>query len=207
MVIKDNNNTEQLLKTIKVLTNKKIKAGVFGKDNYKYPNDVDLVTIAAVHEYGTNIKTKEAKWLTIPINPKAKGKRARDFSGLFFYQPKGKDYAFLARKKGKKGIENLFLLMKSVKIPERAFLRGGFDAHEAEIFHKISKLLPKVLDGTAPLDIFLDMVGLELAGKIQAYAKKLNSPENAKATKATKKSSNPLHDTGRLIQSIRHEVE
>lgn len=205
--IKDTNNTSRVLRTLNTLKNKQIKVGVFGKDNYKYDNDADLVTIAHVHEFGADINLVKAKWLTIPINSAAKGKRARDFSGLFFYQPKGKEYAFLARKKGKKGIENMFLLMKKVKIPERAFLRGGYDAHEAEIFHKISKLLPKVLDGTAPLDIFLDMVGLDLAGKIQAYAKKLNSPENAKATKATKKSSNPLHDTGRLIQSIRHEVE
>ena len=116
MVIKDNNNTDRLLKTINTLKDKQIKVGVFGKDNYKYPNDADLVTIAYVHEYGADIKTKKAKWLTIPINPKAKGKRARDFSGLFFYQPKGKDYAFLARKTGKKGIENMFLLLKNVTI-------------------------------------------------------------------------------------------
>lgn len=207
MVIKDVNNTHRLLKTLKVLEHKEIQVGVFGKDNYRYPNEADLVTIAAVHEFGANIKTRNAKWLTIPIHPAAKGRRARDFSGLFFYQPKGKDYAFLARKKGKKGVENLFLLMKSVKIPERSFLRSGYDAHEKEIADKIFKLLPNVLAGAVPLGTFLDAVGLEFAGKIQSHAKKLRRPGNAEATKATKGSSNPLYDTGRMIGAIRHEVK
>lgn len=205
--IKDTNNTSRVLRTLNTLKNKQIKVGVFGKDNYKYDNDADLVTIAHVHEFGADINLVKAKWLTIPINSAAKGKRARDFSGLFFYQPKGKEYAFLARKKGKKGIENLFLLMKSVKIPERSFLRSGYDAHEKEIADKIFKLLPNVLAGAVPLDTFLDAVGLEFAGKIQSHAKKLRRPGNAEATKATKGSSNPLYDTGRMIGAIRHEVK
>lgn len=207
MIIKDNNNTDRLLKTIKTLKDKQIKVGVFGKDNYKYDNDADLVTIAYVHEFGADINLVKAKWLTIPIHPAAKGKRARDFSGLFFYQPKGKEYAFLARKKGKKGIENIFLLMKKVKIPERAFLRGGYDANSGEMLSKIKSLLPIVLSNNLSEYEFFKMVGEEFAGKIRTYARDLSNPKNATATKATKSSSNPLMDTGHLISSITYEVE
>lgn len=206
--IKDTNNTSRVLQTLNTLKNKQIKVGVFGKDNYKYDNDADLVTIAHVHEFGADINLVKAKWLTIPINSAAKGKRARDFSGLFFYQPKGKEYAFLARKKGKKGIENMFLLMKKVKIPERAFLRGGYDANIAEMLRKIESLLPSVLDNNLSETVFFDMVGLEFAGRIQDYARNLSSPANANATVATKKSSNPLVDSNLLVgEAIRYEVE
>jgi hypothetical protein len=201
------NEIPRLKRAMEKLGRREIKVGVFGEDNYQYPNDADLVTIAYVHEFGTTIRPRSAQWLTIPLIPAAKNKRASDFGDtLFFYQPKGKDYAFLARKSGN-NTENVFILMKEVTIPERSFLRTGFDQNVNKIIDKIEDLLNDVLDFNINPDTFLDAIGMEFAGLIQRHMRTVNDPPNSGITKNVKRSSNPLQDTGRLIGAIRHEVE
>ncbi len=75
---------------------------------------------AAIQEFGGDIKPDKAGALTIPIHPDAKNKRAPDFPDLFIV--KTDTNTFLARKKGKKGIEFLFLLVKKATIPARPFI-------------------------------------------------------------------------------------
>src|SRR5574342_211372 len=153
------NNIPRMRQALERLGRKTIKVGVFGADNYQYPNDADLVTIAYVHEYGATIRPKTAQWLTIPLIPAAKNKRAGDFGDeLFFYQPKGKDYAFLARKKGD-GEENVFILMKEVTIPERSFLRTGFDQNVNKIMDKIESMIDDVIQMNINPDLFCDAIG------------------------------------------------
>lgn len=208
VTVKRSNNIPRLTKVLKQLGKKEIKVGVFGEDSYKNGGDADMVTIARVHEFGMTIKAKNAKWLTIPLIPKAKGKRAGDFGDeLFFYKQDGDDYAFLAREVGKNQIENVFLLVKSVEIPERSFLRSGYDENVDKITDKIETLLNDVFNFNINPDIFLDMVGMEFAGLIQKHMKQITTPPNSEVTTGVKRSSNPLQDTGRLIGSIRHEVD
>ncbi len=94
-----------------------------------------------------------------------------------------------------------------IRIPERSFIRAGFDAREAEWRSKVDDIIQGCYDGGIPVDTALDMLGLDLAGQIQEFARDLSSPPNSKATVKLKGSSNPLVDTGRLIGAIRHEVE
>ena len=54
---------------------------------------------------------------------------------------------------------------------------------------------------------YAELVGLQPKGKIQDYAVNLRSPANHGFTVAQKGSSNPLVDTGQLINSITYEVE
>lgn len=211
VMIRSTNNIPRLTDVLRQLDRKTIKVGVFGADNYHYPNDADLVTIAYVQEYGTTIRPKTANWLTIPLIPAAKNKRSADFGNtLFFYQPRGKDYAFLARTIGtgrSKQIENVFILMKSVTIPERSFLRTGYDQNVDKITEKIESMLNDVLNFDINTEIFLDAIGMEFAGLIQRHMRTVNDPPNSSITKSVKRSSNPLQDTGRLIGAIRHEIE
>ncbi|MEK4131994.1 hypothetical protein NYE67_20480 [Solibacillus sp. FSL W8-0474] len=205
-IVKKTNNIPKLTQALKKLGKKSIKVGVFGEDNYKYGDDADLVTIAYVHEFGTTITPKKGKYLTIPVHRSAKNKRAGDFPDLFFV-PTDNGNGLLARNKGKDQLEVLFVLVKSVTIPERAFLRTGFDANINAIANRMETLLNDVLDLNVNPDAFLDGIGMEFAGLIQKHMKGINSPPNAAATVAAKGSSNPLQDTGRLIGSIRHEIE
>jgi hypothetical protein len=208
VTIRSSNQIPRMKNLLRGLGREKINVGVFGADNYQYPNDADLVTIAYVQEYGATIRPKTAQWLTIPLIPAAKNKRASDFGDqLFFYQPKGKDYAFLARKTDSGNVQNVFILMKEVTIPERSFLRTGFDQNIDKIMDKIEDMLNQVLDFDINPDLFLDAIGMEFAGLIQRHMRQIDSPPNSNITKTVKRSSNPLMDTGRLVGAIRHEVE
>lgn len=205
VTVRGTNNIPRLKRILRELGGRQIKVGVFGEDNYQYGNDADLVTIAYVHEFGTTIRPKTAKWLTIPLIPAAKNKRAGEFSDLFFYKV-SETTAFLARKVGK-GKENVFLLVKSVTIPERSFLRTGFDENVDKVADKIERLLDDVLNFNVDPDLFLDAIGMEFAGLIQRHMRGIASPPNSGITSRVKGSNNPLQDTGRLIGAIRHEVE
>lgn len=205
VTIRRTNNSKRYKRALEKLGKKEIKVGIFGEDNYKYGNDADLVTIAGVHEFGTTIKPKNADYLTIPLIPAAKNKRASDFPGLV---PIGLDdgSGVLAMVNGDK-IEPVFALLKSVTIPERSFIRTGFDNNVEKIGDKIDMLFTEVVELNIDPDVFTDMIGMEFAGMIQRHARAISSPPNAAATRSTKGSSNPLHDTGRMIGAIRHEVE
>lgn len=208
VTIKKTDHIPRLKRALNEIGKSNIKVGVFGEDDYEYGNDANIVTIAKVHEYGMTIRPREAQWLTIPLSPAAKGKSAGDFGDeLFFYKDPDEDHALLAREKHDGSIENIFLLVKSVEIPERSFLRTGFDQNVDKIVDKIEEELSKVIEFDIDPDIFADAVGMEFAGLIQKHMKRIQTPPNAAITSNVKQSSNPLQDSGRLIGAIRHEVE
>lgn len=206
VTIKRSNNIPRLTAALQKLNKKEIKVGIFGDEGQAAGGDIDLVTLARVHEYGMTITPKTGKYLTIPSHPSAKGKSARDFSDLFFI-PTSNGNGLLARNKGKDSFEVIFVLVRSVTIPERSFLRTGFDKNVDKITTKLENMLDSVLDFGVDPDTFTDMLGLEFAGLIQKELKQLSDPQNAAVTRITKKSSNPLQDTGRLVGAIRHKVE
>lgn len=94
-----------------------------------------------------------------------------------------------------------------IVIPERAFLRNGFDESKDEVISKAEQTLGDVIGGTMSADTFCEIVGLLLKGKIQDYARDLNSPPNHPYTVEHKGSSNPLVDTGDMIGAIDYKVE
>lgn len=96
---------------------------------------------------------------------------------------------------------------KVIKIPERSWLRSGFDENIDKIADKIERLLPDVLEGQVNPKLFMDAIGMEFAGLIQKKMRDLKNPPNSSMTVERKGSDNPLIDTGRLVGAIRHEVE
>lgn len=93
-----------------------------------------------------------------------------------------------------------------IVIPERSYLRSGFDEHVDDISNKIEQLAPNVLDLSISANQFMDMIGLEFSGMIQKKIKDTNSPANSQMTVERKGSSNPLIDSGRLVGAIDYEV-
>lgn len=92
-------------------------------------------------------------------------------------------------------------------IPERSFLRTGFDTHHEEIINVTNPMLSDVLGGTMSVEDFCNIVGTLLRDKIREYAIDLNNPANHPFTIERKGSSNPLVNSGDMIQSIIFEVE
>ena len=82
------------------------------------------VVYARIHEFGGEIKPKNAQWLTIPVNPTIKG-RARDYQDTYIAPLKSGGFAiFQAERSGttQTGQHPIFWLARKVKIPARPFL-------------------------------------------------------------------------------------
>lgn len=94
-----------------------------------------------------------------------------------------------------------------IVIPERSFLRSGFDETHEKVLRDTEEVLPDVLIGTLSVEQYAKLVGLQLSSAIKEYAVNLDSPPNHPFTKEQKGSANPLVDTGNMIGSITYEVE
>jgi hypothetical protein len=212
ITIKRSNNIPKLTAALKKLGKQEIQVGVFGGESNTDHEDINMVTLARVHEFGMTITPKNGrKWLTIPLIPEAKGKRAADFPNLVFTKSPYSEIAWLSRPvtkgRGKKQtMQSVFMLVHSVKIPERSFLRAGFDENVDKITDKIVRELNKVMRFGISVDTFLDAVGTEFAGLIQKKMRNVNPP-NADITKNVKRSSGTLRDTGGLIESVKHKIK
>lgn len=89
-----------------------------------------------------------------------------------------------------------------IRIPERAFLRTGYDKNRKAVMKKAQLMLADVVTGKMSEGAFFKAIGLELSSKIKDYAVELSSPGNHPYTVDQKGSSNPLVDTGDMIGSI-----
>lgn len=94
-----------------------------------------------------------------------------------------------------------------IVIPERSFLRTGFDTSEEKIIKLADKLIADVLHGSMSEDQLFKAIGLLMKSSIQDYARDLSSPANHPFTVKQKGSANPLIDTGDMIGAIDYEVE
>lgn len=190
------NKFPQMEASIKGINGRKIKVGVFGEHAW----------LAGIHEYGMVIKAKNKKYLTVPCNKKAKEKKAGDFKDLFVFTAKSGE-KFLARSGRKKELELLFWLTESVNIPERAFLRGGFDSCHERVVDRAERAFASMLTSKeVPLEM-LKSIGQMLATQIKTYARNLDTPANKSMTIETKGSTHPLRDTGNMINSIEAIIE
>lgn len=93
-----------------------------------------------------------------------------------------------------------------IKIPERSFIRSGFDDKEKDIHSRAIKLLKKVLLMELDTDTYFDILGQYIVGQLQEYLTAIDNPENHPFTIGRKESSNPLISTGRMRDSITFKV-
>ena len=198
----------------------------------------DILTIANVHEFGATIKAKNVKNLAIPIAKKAIGKSPLDFPGLFFLQteegyvfgcispdregdgPKQKsspsDTKPNKRKpsgkpipKGKGDIEFLFILMESTTIPERSFIRAGYDNNRAAIEDLAATVIRSIIFSGWDAETAANHIGMKVVGMIQTYmSQPFHFKKKGSITRATSNwPDNPLVETGRLRNSITYRIE
>lgn len=107
------------------------------------------------------------------------------------------------------------------RIPERSFLRAGFDAHRDDTEKRVNEGLGKLLDGEYEPSEVLEYVGELLLGDIRETIAEGLKPELAPMTKASRDkkaahgggleglatSYTPLVDTGQLIGSLAYKVD
>ena len=197
----------------------------------------DILTIAGVHEFGATITAKKVSNLAIPIHKDAIGKSPRGFDGLFFIRSKaGYLYGCISKdrhgtqrpsgrpkkakpktdkpKKNQKDereedITYLFILFPSVQIPERSFIRAGYDANKDNLEAACERALSGILFEGWDAIKAANHIGMTAVGCIQTY---MNTPGNFREKGGiTKETSNwpnsPLIETGRLRNSITYVIE
>lgn len=187
----------EISETVEMMGERKVKVGALKGDHAWF---------AGIHEYGAHITAKNGKYLIVPVHPKAKGKKASSFNDLWTLKANSGEL-FLCRNKGKNDFEVLYWITKSVKIPERSFLRTGHDENVNSVITQTERAIGQVVAGKMSIDDMLDVYGEQMAASIKKYMRDLSRPSNSKATMETKGSSNPLVDTGGLIGSIHWKKE
>jgi len=158
-----------------------VQAGEATKDGF------DMARLAALHEFGDSWDTKVTHYKKVS----AKGDR---------FLRKGR---FV--KKSKANYAESF--NSTITIPSRPFMRQSYDQHKDELERFMQDVGDRITQGKLTADKGLDLVGQKMTGIIQKNIVDGGWAPNAPGTKAQKGSSQPLIDTGRLRQSIRHVVK
>lgn len=86
--------------------------------------------------------------------------------------------------------------------PERSFFRSTLEEGEKKYVRALNKVVKRTLQGGSA-KIAMGKVGTIVQNDIQDKIVNLREPENAESTIKRKKSSNPLIDTGQMLNSIR----
>lgn len=94
-----------------------------------------------------------------------------------------------------------------IVIPERSFLRAGYDENHKDIMETAEKVLPDVLIGTLSEEQYLDLVGMTLRDAIKDYAVDLKDPPKKPFPTSDPSKMNPLVQTGAMINGIEYEIE
>lgn len=213
-------------------------AGYDATGKSKEGTPADLLTIASVHEFGATIKPKNVRNLAIPIDKAAIGKSPKDFPGLFFIRSE-EGYLFGCISPNRKGegpkrktspsekepdkkkprqkyqkpeqedITFLFLLLQSAIIPERSFIRAGYDNNKNVLERACVDALEGIVLYGWDAETAANHIGMRAVNCIQIY---MNTASNFKEKGAiTKETSNwpnsPLIETGRLRNSITYRIE
>lgn len=92
-------------------------------------------------------------------------------------------------------------------IPERSFMRKTFDDKENEIGKVAEEFFGNYIMGDISHDAATKGIGEMVKGMIQKTIREINSPALQPETIRRKKSSQPLVDSGQLLDSIEYKVE
>lgn len=95
----------------------------------------------------------------------------------------------------------------SIGIPERSFIRAGFDSRLDDMEREAKKLLDQVLDLKLDVLTFMNTLGHIIVGMLQEYLTDMDSPSLKQATIDAKGGrTGVLIDTGRLREAIEYRV-
>lgn len=95
----------------------------------------------------------------------------------------------------------------NINIPERSFIRGGYDENKGKLERLIEGLLERVVTFQITVEQFQNQIGQYCVGFIQEFMTDLSGPENHPYTVDNKGGkTNPLIDSGELREKITYKV-
>lgn len=93
-----------------------------------------------------------------------------------------------------------------IHIPERSFIRAGYDANQRDFQEFVDLILFQALNTGIPKETVMDMLSRHFKGKIQEFMRDLKEPPKSDMTLAMHPGKeNPLMNSGHLVESIRSE--
>lgn len=214
----------RIKRELAALRSLQIHVGIMGD------SESDLLMIAHVHEYGATITAKNVRNLTIPLTDEArKAGSPRSFNDLEWVPGRQPGVSFLVRPRKRKARSKdhrtvtdtistrseydprdydwLYMLVKSVNIPERSFIRASFDAGRAELSAACKEAVTNIIRKGWTAQQAADHVGKIATNMTRQFMNAGLEPPKSKITKLTTTQEQPLFDTGRLIGSIAYKVE
>ncbi|MEG2175276.1 MAG: hypothetical protein RRY97_00265 [Oscillibacter sp.] len=184
------------------LSHAEIHVGILGTA------DSELLKIAAVHEFGATITPKNARNLAIPLRPDMKGKSPREVEGTFFFN--NGENRFICRPKGGKKnsgqLDFLFLLLPSVTIPERSFIRAGYDGNKDLLAKACENATVRVIKGELTAEQACHNIGTAAVGMIKRYMRTVQPVKSSLTLASAPGKTSPLVQSGRMRDSITYEV-
>ena len=93
------------------------------------------------------------------------------------------------------------------RMDERPFMRNAFQKAFPRLIRLRNRLYGKVVDGRMSAEEAMGTLGELLVAQTRREIRALRTPENAQSTVNRKGSSNPLIDTGQMIQSVQQQVQ
>ena len=183
-----------------------------------------ILTIAGVHEYGATIRAHDKK-LTIPLDKEAKGKSPSEFNDLDWIPGHNPGVSFLARKKKRRAKNKkseglspssdynpddytwMYMLVDSVTIPERSFIRASYDSGKNVIENLCKEAIDGIIDKHWTAEEAAYYIGSESLKMTQNYFNTQLSPPKSEITQRTSTQYQPLVETKELYLKIVYKVE
>lgn len=95
---------------------------------------------------------------------------------------------------------------RTIKIPERSFIRTGYDENKKDILKDANKLVDDIIAQKTTAKPAMEALGQVIVTKLQKHLTNLKEPPNAPSTIKQKGSSNPLIDESHLRQAITYKI-
>lgn len=129
-----------------------------------------------------------------PIEPKQRKARPQRTSRTEDPRPNG-------------DFEWLYMLVKSVNIPERSFIRASYDAGKKTLEGICKDAVDGIIRQQWTAEKAMDFVGAWALEMTRGYFNTKLTLEKSATTQLTSTQHQPLFDTGRLFRSITYRVE
>lgn len=180
------------------LARMEIRAGVLGSA------DGELLRIAYVQEFGATITPKTARNLAIPLKPSMRGKSPREVSDTWVLDTG--ENRFIVRSRGEQ-LDFLFLLVPKAAIPERSFIRAGYDSGKDKLAQACELAARAVVFDGISAETAAHRIGTAAVGIIKGYMRSgALLPKSSITLASAPGKTSPLIQSGRLINAIAYEV-
>lgn len=180
------------------LARMEIRAGILGSA------DGELLRIAYVQEFGATITPKTARNLAIPLKPSMRGKSPREVSDTWVLDTG--ENRFIVRSRGEQ-LDFLYLLVPKVTIPERSFIRAGYDSGKDKLAQACELAARAIVFDGISAETAAHRIGTAAVGIIKGYMRSgALLPKSSITLASAPGKTSPLIQSSRLINAVAYEV-